>query len=323
MSQYIAFNKNCENAIANIFLFPHAGAGASSYAKYGKIFTENKISYNPVQYPMRENRTSEPMPDNIIALAHDFVDEQIEVLKERPFFFYGRCTGALVAYEAAKYLEEKYNVSPIILLTASALSPQNAKLPQLEPGLSELEIGKKFADLHFIERDALNDSLFLDFYMPVLKADYKMQSLYDKKSIDKLSCDIIGIHGQDDKVLSCDEIKEWGKYTGGKFTFLEYRGGHFFETREMMRDLCETILDIYVEKDIKEQWKTILNLTDDEYIWDELNFFEEGGSSLLLSIILKNIQEKYHVSISFKESYANSEFPQFLELLHNKLRGIM
>ena len=88
-----------------LFCFPHAGGTAAFFAEWGGHIEGTAVL--PVQFPMREKRIREPMPDSIRELVKGFVDDCIDILRERPFAFLGHCSGSIVAYEAAVYLKEK------------------------------------------------------------------------------------------------------------------------------------------------------------------------------------------------------------------------
>ena len=58
---------------------------------------------------------------------------------------------------------------------------------------------------------------------------------------------------------------------------------------------------------LKQLWKMILDV-DDLLIDECTNFFEEGGNSLLLSIMVAKIEEIFGISLSPQEVYVHSEF---------------
>lgn len=54
-------------------------------------YLNEDIDIYPVQYPMREKRAKDPMPDSITELAQQFCDECIELIREKEFAFLGHC----------------------------------------------------------------------------------------------------------------------------------------------------------------------------------------------------------------------------------------
>ncbi len=58
---------------------------------------------------------------------------------------------------------------------------------------------------------------------------------------------------------------------------------------------------------LKQLWKMILDV-DDLLIDEYTNFFEEGGNSLLLSIMVAKIEEIFGISLSPQEVYVHSDF---------------
>ena len=106
MNKWIFNERVNENGKVSLFIFPCSGGTASSYHKWHEYLNED-IDIYPVQYPMREKRAKDPMPDSITELAQQFCDECIELIREKEFAFLGHCAGSLVGYEAALYSERK------------------------------------------------------------------------------------------------------------------------------------------------------------------------------------------------------------------------
>lgn len=243
-SSWIAYTKETTESQRKILMFPHSGAGASVFAPWGKLFQREGFSYYPIQYPMRETRKQESMPRDLVSLAQDIVEALPEIFQKDSYLLYGRCMGSLVAYEVARYAWEKYQTTPGLFIAVSAYAPCDAMLPVFPQEASQEELAKCFAEKHFITEENLKDQMFLNFYLPVLKADYIMQANYKPKNSFKLSCPIICLYGKQDEFIEWKHLKNWQQYSSQKVTCVGFEGKHFFENKKVMEEICRKIKNL-------------------------------------------------------------------------------
>src|SRR5262245_49256865 len=85
------------NAPARLFCFPHAGAGASVFARWVRDWVP-QIELCLVQLPGRENRLAEPLLTDMSGLLDGLVDG-LQAHLDRPFGVFGHSHGALIAFE--------------------------------------------------------------------------------------------------------------------------------------------------------------------------------------------------------------------------------
>jgi glycosyltransferase involved in cell wall biosynthesis len=89
-------------AARRLFCFPHAGGGASAFARWERMLPAG-VAVCPAQLPGRESRVSEPPLADMGALVQALA-EAIQPHLGRPFAFFGHSMGAVVAFELAVYL---------------------------------------------------------------------------------------------------------------------------------------------------------------------------------------------------------------------------
>lgn len=75
----------------------------------------------------------------------------------------------------------------------------------------------------------------------------------------------------------------------------------------MEKNFRETVADI---------WKTLLNAE----INDKTDFFEEGGNSLIIAIMLRKLEAETKVHIEPFEVYQHSNFSDFCSLAEERLQ---
>lgn len=240
--KWFSFENEKDSAQYNFFCFPHAGAGASLYASWGKIIPDD-YSYYPVLYPMRENRRNEEVPSTIQELAKNIAEENIDLFKSKPSVFFGHCFGALVAYEVSLILK-KENCSPVLIVAASSESPRKSDMEISLKNSSIEKIADLFIDIGYMPESSRNNKIYLDFFMPVLKADYTLVEDYIPDLSEKCECPILAVYGNEDEKTRADEVRKWADFTESSFSEKEYSGGHFFVDKNNLKNIIEDISGI-------------------------------------------------------------------------------
>ncbi len=230
MNKWIAHESNTDKDI-NLFCFCHSGGTAAYFATWNKVLED--LAIMPVQFPMREKRIREKLQASIEELAKAFVDDCIDLLKEKEFVFLGHCSGSIVAYEAAKYLDEKYNMSPKALFVSSCYAPKDYRVEELSK-LSNDELLEVIKKAGFISDDLLKEPMMFEYFAKIAKSDFVLQESYvchDKK---ELFSPIICMYGKEDKNVSDRQLlANWSNYTKSDFNLEEFEGSHFYLEKEL------------------------------------------------------------------------------------------
>ncbi len=207
----------------NLFCFPHAGSGTAFFAKWGMLFSDS-VSLMTVQYPMRDQRYDEKMPESIEELVRNMAMEGAELFRE-PFAFFGHCAGGIIAYEAAVALKKYFHVEPEYLVVSSAVSPGKTNLVSTET----------FSDEEFCRHYSVTKDMFggneelMKFFLPVMRADYKLCEKYHCVTKEKLNCPVLTICGENDPQIDrIEDVKDWENFTDGKFELKLINGDHFY-----------------------------------------------------------------------------------------------
>jgi surfactin synthase thioesterase subunit len=214
-----------ENAL-NVVCFGYAGASASYFTPWAKSLPAG-YSLFPVLLPQRETRSKEKMPDSLVTLAENFAAENKDLLTE-PVVFFGHCTGAVVAYEAAKYMEKNYGASPVCLIASSSPSPSFTLLKDDVSRFTDSEFAGKLAEMGIIDKTMAANPVFLNYYMPIIRTDFDMHNKYSSGSDEKIKCPVICTYGSDDKLIEPDQIKDWERFTSAGSEYKAFAGEHFY-----------------------------------------------------------------------------------------------
>lgn len=227
-SRWIAHEKIQPKGKINLLCFTYPGGSASNFAPWKRQIDE-RINLIPILYPEREVRRKEKMESTFESFIEDFMKEN-ETLFHLPYAFFGYCGGAVIGYEISIKAMEKYGKSPIWGVIASSEAPEFLKDSLVpfpdgneENGIIKYLLGLKMFDEHIVE-----NKIFLDYYIPLLKADCKMLETYTFIEKKKLNCDLDVLLGRDDQTVRFEKAKKWEAVTQGKVTLEERNGGHFF-----------------------------------------------------------------------------------------------
>ncbi|MEM8534977.1 MAG: thioesterase domain-containing protein [Chloroflexota bacterium] len=208
------------------FCFPYAGSGASIFAQWQTHFPA-EIALCPVQLPGRENR----FRDSPFVHITPLVEAIIEGLKPHfdiPFVFYGHSLGALIAFEVARSLRTQNMPQPMHLLLSSHRAPQ---LPSSSPTLYQLSdeaLVTHLQRLGGMSQTLVQNTEWLAFVLPVLRADLSVYDTYAYIDDEPLSCPISVYGGLDDQRVSLAELEAWRDQTQSHCTLQMFSGNHFF-----------------------------------------------------------------------------------------------
>ena len=245
-SKWFSHYKYKDSAEYNIFCFVHAGGSSGSFSGWARNFGEN-INIIPVEYPMRERRFAEPMPDSIQELAKNLAEENEDFFRDKKFAFWGHCTGGLVAFETAKYLSRDKNLNAEYLFISSLTAPEFSQVPDIS-GMSDGEFTDFITESGFVAKELCENKEILEYFMPIARADFAVHRSYSTDNV-KLDIPIILFNGTDDSVnVSESQIDAWENYTSKGIVKHYYSGNHFY-INEHLSEVCAELTSYLTEKE--------------------------------------------------------------------------
>lgn len=209
-----------------LFCLPFAGGGASAFRTWGRALSP-AIEVCPIQLPGRENRCSEPLHTEAIALA-ELLASQIQLYADKPFALFGHSMGALLAFELTRVLQRQNAPLPLSLFLAAHRA---AHLPsRREPmhALPDVEFIEKLRRFGGFPNEILEHQELLDFLLPTLRADLTLCDLYSYTAGDTLNCPLHLYAGQQDTEVAPEEIEAWSEHTTQTASLRVFPSGHFF-----------------------------------------------------------------------------------------------
>ena len=210
-----------------IFIFPFAGGGASAFKDWQKEF--KNIEIQPAHYPGKEERIKESPIDNIDILTREiFYAIQPHISNGQPYYLFGHSLGTKVVYELALLLKEsQYPYQPAGVIVSAGKAPCFREKKPIHY-LNDSEFTKEVARFEGTPKIILENKNLLKFFMPMLRADFKMDETYKKNDVKKIDSPILALMGTEDPELTLQELLKWGEYTTGKFSYKYISGAHMF-----------------------------------------------------------------------------------------------
>jgi|SRR5579872_1779211 len=207
----------------NIFLLPYGGGGASSYRSYANRFPSDIGHIVPVEIPGRGRRSHEEFAKSIQECAALALQE-IDMLSEG-YILHGHCMGALLAFEAIKWIEANGRPLPIFLLASGRNAPGHVndwlrRVPEMDDrglfkelqGFGGIPKGLSFA--------------MAQRFLTVLRNDQAMIRDYEPCET-RISVPILALASRDDKMTHTVGLADWENYTS-KFLSIQWLDGQHY-----------------------------------------------------------------------------------------------
>lgn len=238
--------KNCEKIVpgkAVMFCFPFAGGGAAAFNGWVKYF-QNSVTVCPVQLPGREEKIGEIPYSDMDTLVDDLVQE-IKQYDRNKIILFGHSMGAKMAYGVAKKLAEADFEIEVLIVSGSRVP--HIMEPNPIHDLPDEEFANEISRFDGTPKAIFENKELLNFFMPMLRADFIMDETYHTSEIVKLSCPIEALGGISDKEADEETMVKWGEYAESIFNLSMFEGGHFFireKEDEVLNKVSEIIREI-------------------------------------------------------------------------------
>lgn len=216
-------------AAARLFVFPHAGSGASAYHFLARACKDDPLEVNLIQYPGREMRIREAPCEDMESMVASLDGDMRGLLAERPFAFLGHSMGALVAYEWTRQLAETGGPLPQQLFLSGRQAPQRPALNLPVDSMSDVAfldaVGRRY---NALPAELMANPEILALVLPSLRADFKLMARHRDRPRAPLGVGLTLINGLDDPWVDHDAIEAWQVQTLRPIDRHWLPGGHFY-----------------------------------------------------------------------------------------------
>lgn len=218
-----------EDAALTLVCVPHAGAGASSFARWPALFAPH-VRLARVQLPGREDVTAEPPLRRVAEAVAALGPEVVRLARRGRVALYGHSMGALVVYELARALAA-VGVPPVHLAVSGRRAPH---LPPRHAPLHRLPDAEFLAGLDAMAaspdrpRPGPRTAAYRRYALRVTRTDLELGEEYLHRPHPVLTVPVSAFGGTDDPVVALEELTAWQQVTRGPFRARTLPGGHFF-----------------------------------------------------------------------------------------------
>jgi acyl transferase domain-containing protein/surfactin synthase thioesterase subunit/acyl carrier protein len=217
--------------VIRLFCFAPGGAGASHHRSWERALPEH-VEVLAFERPGREGLLFHPPLENLDALL-DAMMEALEPLLDKPFVFYGHSLGARIAWALTRRLARSGKPLPLHLFAAASWAPHRER--RLEDDARELtdELLLPFCrSFSGLSEESLGDSAWRETVLPLFRADvHLMRSV---RHVEEAPLDVLisCLGGQEDAIVTPEDLREWRHLTTLPLRSRSFPGGHLFPQAE-------------------------------------------------------------------------------------------
>jgi surfactin synthase thioesterase subunit len=197
-----------------LICLPWAGAGAAPFRAWTDRLEEDVDVYG-VRLPGRESRQSETAFVTVEAAVEALTQETI-ALPNREVVVFGQCTGAILAFELVRALQDLPGRKVLALFVASQIPPADMSEAAVE--------GPEQAEM-FVEDAVLEEPELLELVLPAIVADIEMTASYAYSGARPIEAPVVVLRGSEDAVVTDEMIEGWSAESVTRPAFVRIPGG--------------------------------------------------------------------------------------------------
>lgn len=228
-----------------LFCFPYAGGSAIMYAKFKKHLQQS-IEIVPVELAGRGKRFEEPFYDRMEDAVDDVYERIGGEFEKNRYALFGYSMGSWLAYGLYKKIVQKKCRQPAHVFLAAKEPPHVKTTAKTVYLLDDKNFKKEILHMGGTPKNLLEDKEWLELFMPILRADYRITERYKESSLkENLNCPVSVLAGKEDDISTTD-IKRWNEIASNDFSFYTFAGGHLF-IQNNEKAICDIIHDRLAE----------------------------------------------------------------------------
>ncbi|MHA4811619.1 thioesterase II family protein [Flavitalea flava] len=230
----------------NLICLPFAGGNKYSYRDYERK-APSILNIIPLEYPGRGARIQEPLLSDINALVADLYQQVKGMLDHPSYAIYGHSMGGLIGCLLTREIVLRNHRPPLHLFITGTAGPAAPSRRDTKRHLMEkAEFLEEIKNLNGSPDGVLKSEELLDYFEPILRADFKACESYVYEESGALNVPMTVITGTEEDMEE-EEIALWQKESNQTVDFRRMPGGHFF-----ILNYPDSILEIITGKIIRQ-----------------------------------------------------------------------
>lgn len=206
-----------------LFLLHFAGGNCYSYHFMLPLLEDFEVI--PIELPGRGRRSGEPLLKDFDQAATDVLRQIERLLSSDRFLIYGHSLGAYLALRISGMLQER-GCPPSYLIVSGNAGPGCSDPTEDIHHLEKPEFFRELKRLGGLPEELLENSELMDYFEPILRADFEMAENCRLNSEQVVAIPIYAMMGSEE--AKADEIVNWANYTQKGFQYEILEGDHFF-----------------------------------------------------------------------------------------------
>lgn len=233
-----------------LFCFPYAGGSTIGYKDWQRIIGKG-IKVRPFEIAGRGSKIVEPFYETIDEAIDKILEEINSEFYSEPYCFFGHSMGANIVINLLKVVIDRRLPLPKHVFLSGSKPPHLYDVDKKEYLLPENEFIDVIKSYGGTPDEFFNDRELLDFFLPMLRSDFKLaeSTISDVVKDQIYDIDFTVLYGDSENDLTYDEAYEWSKYTRKNFNIHCIRGTHFFinENPDDVLQIVKNTLSVPVE----------------------------------------------------------------------------
>ncbi|GGS14588.1 hypothetical protein GCM10010252_62580 [Streptomyces aureoverticillatus] len=233
-----------------LLCLPYAGGGSRSYDSWQRLLPA-AVDAQTLRLPGRESRIADPVPDDARALAAEIADELGPHL-DGPFALFGHSLGAVLSYEIALRLRDRFGLTPRCVVVSGSRPPHLLVTGRQYSAMDDATLRGALDTMGGTDPEVLADPELWHLVEPAIRADLTLSDSYTHRPAPPLSCPLIAYGSKEDIDLDRESLDAWRAYTTGPFAARIFPGDHFYFRRwpeGFVMDLINRLYEHLVEVD--------------------------------------------------------------------------
>jgi surfactin synthase thioesterase subunit len=209
----------------NTIWLPFAGGSQSSYLPFKRAVGKRLNMILP-ELPGRGYRSGEEAVTDIRLIVDDVFEQIIDKI-HKPFIICGHSMGTLIGLLLTRKLRDKQLPLPSHLFFTGSPGPSARNLERVRYNLPTPEFIEELRTLQGSPDEVLNDQELMNYFLPILRADFQAVETYAYEQSSPLNIPITVITGSREKITQ-EQLQSWKIESSKGVDFHVLPGDHFF-----------------------------------------------------------------------------------------------